>query len=115
MINAKSLAEYYSTLSVDQLAELRRVKNTALEVEPTAEEVLSYGIPTLDYKGKHLIHFAAFKNHFSIFPGPSAVMSLEKELSKFKTSKGTIKYTSDDPISTELIKKLTRARLAEIS
>lgn len=109
-----SPAAYYATLSIEQLAELQRVKGVVLEVEPKAEEVLSYGIPTLDYNGKHLIHYAAFKDHYSIFPGPPAVESLQKELSKFETSKGTIKYTKENYLPDGLITELVRLRLAEI-
>ena len=40
----------------DVLEELRRVIR---ESAPKAEETISYGIPTFDLNGRHLVHFAA--------------------------------------------------------
>lgn len=111
----KTLKGYYSNLSKDQSAELERIKKVAMSLVPDAEEVLSYGIPTLDYKKKHLVHYAAFADHYSIFPGSEVVNKFKEELSQLDTSKGTIRYANPTNMPEKLILKLIEARIAQIS
>ena len=73
----------------DVLEELRRVIK---ESAPEAEETISYGIPTFDLKGRHLVHFAAYKNHVGFYPTSSGIKAFKRELSHFKTSKGTVQF-----------------------
>lgn len=80
---------------------------------PEATEAIGYGMPTFRYKGA-LVGFAAFSNHCSFFPMSLAVMEAFKdELKGFRTSKGTIQFPMDKPLSTALVKKLVKARIAE--
>ena len=75
-------------------------------------EIISYGIPAFKYEGP-LIWFAAFSNHCSLFPGASVIKALKNELEGYKTSKGTIQFPVDKPVSAALVKKMVKARLAE--
>ena len=96
----------------DRLNEIRkRIKKTA----PRAEETISYGMPAFKLNGKALVYFAAFKNHIGFFPTPSGINKFERELRKYKTSKGTLRFAYDKPIPLELIEKITRFRAKEIS
>ena len=82
-------------------------------VPPEATEGISYGIPVFRYKGA-LVWFAAFSKHCSFFPGSLAVIAAFKnELKDCQTSKGTIRFPVDKPLSTTLVKKLVKARIAE--
>ena len=64
-------------------------------------------MPTF-YQDGNLLHFAAFKNHMSLFPGTDAVSRFKKELAKFVTSKGTIQIPYDEPIPTALVTKIVK-------
>ncbi|HZQ69465.1 MAG TPA: DUF1801 domain-containing protein [Terriglobales bacterium] len=79
-----------------------------------ATECISYRIPTFDYQG-HLVAFAAFKNHCSLFPMSYAVIrACKDELKRYTQSgKGTIQFPVDKPLSPALIRKIVKARVAE--
>ena len=82
-------------------------------VPPETTEAISYGIPTFKYKGS-LVAFAAFSNHCSLFPMSGAVIeAFKSELKDFQTSKGTIRFPVDKPLSAALVKKLVKARIAQ--
>jgi uncharacterized protein YdhG (YjbR/CyaY superfamily) len=95
----------------DVLEELRRViKESALG----AEETMSYGVPTFDLDGRHLVHFGAYKNHVSFFPGGSSgIEAFKRELSSFKTSKGTVQFPLGKPIPFDLVRRIVKFRVKE--
>src|SRR5260370_13127929 len=81
-------------------------------VPPEATEAISYGMPTFKYKGS-LVWFAAFSNHCSFFPTASVIEAFKNELKGFSTSKWTIHFPVDKPLSAALVKKLVKARIAQ--
>jgi uncharacterized protein YdhG (YjbR/CyaY superfamily) len=80
---------------------------------PQAAETISYRMPAFKHKGV-LVWFAAFSNHCSLFPTPSVIEAFKDELKGFSTSKGTIHFPVDKPVPTALIKRLVKARVAQI-
>jgi len=82
-------------------------------VPPEATETISYRIPAFKHE-KVLVWFAAFSNHCSLFPTASVVQAFKNELKGFSTSRGTIQFPSDRPLPTALVKKLVKARVAQI-
>jgi len=80
---------------------------------PAATETISYRIPAFKYK-RVLVWFAAFSNHCSLFPTAAVIEAFKNELKGFSTSKGTIHFPADKPLPTALIKKLVKARVAQI-
>ena len=94
----------------DVLEELRRVIR---ESAPEAEETISYGIPTFDLNGKHLVHFAAYKNHIGFYPTSSGITRFKKELSRYELSRGTVRFPINEPIPFDLIRKIVKYRVKE--
>jgi uncharacterized protein YdhG (YjbR/CyaY superfamily) len=82
-------------------------------VRPGATETISYGIPAFKNK-KILVWYAAFSDHCSLFPTAAIIDAFEKELKGFSTSKGTIHFPINKPMPTALIKKLVKARVAQL-
>jgi uncharacterized protein YdhG (YjbR/CyaY superfamily) len=93
------------------LNEMRAVIRSA--VPPEAIEAISYKIPAFKH-GRVLVWFAAFSNHCSLFPSASVIEAFKNELKGFSTSKGTIHFPTDKPLPTALIKKLVKARVAQV-
>jgi len=82
-------------------------------VPPETTETISYGIPAFKYKGV-LVWFAAFSDHCSLFPTASVIEAFKNELKGFTTSKGTIQFPTHKPLPAALVKKLVKARVAQI-
>ena len=92
---------------------LQHLRAIIREEAPDATEVIAYGIPTFKLSG-NLVHYAAFKNHMSFFPGSTAHNeALKDELAGYKLAKGTIQFTPDKQLPDDLIRKIVRLRIAE--
>jgi uncharacterized protein YdhG (YjbR/CyaY superfamily) len=94
---------------------LEKMRAVVRSVVPEATETITYQMPTFKYKGRSLVAFAAFKNHCSLFPMSGAVIEKFKDdLEGFHTSKGTLQFPVDKPLPASLVKKIIKARIAEI-
>ena len=91
---------------------LTSIRTTIRKTVPQAQEAIKYGIPTF-VLGGNLIHFAAFKQHIGIYPGPVGVSAFGDELSKYQTSKGAIQLPLDEPMPLDLIKRLVQFRVQQ--
>jgi uncharacterized protein YdhG (YjbR/CyaY superfamily) len=49
-----------------------------------------------------------------LFPTAAVIEAFKNELKGFSTSKGTIQFPTDKPLPTALVKKLVKARVAQI-
>ena len=91
---------------------LRRIRQTVRKAAPLAEETISYRIPTYRLN-ENLVHFAGFSNHISFFPTSSGIRAFKKELSKYKTSAGTVQFPLDKPMPLALITRIVKFRVKE--
>ena len=114
LTTAKSVDEYLARVPQPARGTLNKVRAAIRSVVPEeATEAISYGIPTFKYKGS-LVAFGAFTKHCSLFPMSKAVVKkFHKELKNFPTSKGTIQFPQDKPLSATLLKKIVKARVKE--
>jgi len=110
----KTVDAYLAGVPEPSQGALRQLRAAIRSVAPkAATETISYGIPAIRYK-EILVWYAAFTKHCSLFPTASVIAKFKTELKSFSTSKGTIKFPLDKPLPIALIKKLVKARLAEI-
>lgn len=89
---------------------LRKVRRTIETAAPDAQEAISYGIPTFVRNGKKLVWFAAFKSHIGFYPGAAAIGAFKKELSAYKTAKGSVRFPFDEPLPLDLIGRIVKFR-----
>ncbi len=109
----KDVDDYLAGVPEPARSTLNKVRAAIRSALPAAAtEGISYRMPAFKYKGP-LVWFAAFSNHCSLFPGSSVIKALKNELKDFPTSKGTIRFPVDKPLSAALLKKIMKARLAE--
>jgi uncharacterized protein YdhG (YjbR/CyaY superfamily) len=109
----RTIDDYLDELSDEKRAALEKIRRTIRAMLPEAEECISYGVPGFRLRGRWLLSFGAAAKHCSIYPGAYAVRALKKELKGYDTSKGTVRFRLDRPLSVTLVRRLVRARLAE--
>jgi uncharacterized protein YdhG (YjbR/CyaY superfamily) len=110
----RNVDEYFAGVPEPARSTLNKLRAAIrASVPPEATETISYRIPAFKHKGV-LVWYAAFSNHCSLFPTTSVVEAFKNELKGFSTSKGTIHFPMDKPLPIPLIKKLVKARVAQI-
>jgi len=108
----KTIDEYLARVSADKRAALQELRKDIRAAAPKAEECISYGIAAFRLNGKLLVAFGAAARHCAFYLG-STVQGYKKELKKYDTSKGTIRFQEDNPLPAALVRKLVKARIAE--
>jgi uncharacterized protein YdhG (YjbR/CyaY superfamily) len=110
----QTIDEYLATATPNQRRTLAKLRKTIHAVAPKVEECISYGIPAFRLNGRSLVFFGAWANHCSFYPGSSTTLkNFRDDLKSFQVSKGTIRFSPDNPLPTALVKKLVKARIAE--
>jgi uncharacterized protein YdhG (YjbR/CyaY superfamily) len=110
----KTIDEYLAGVNADQRAALEKLRKTIHAVAPKAEECISYGLAAFRLNGRPLVAFGASTNHCAFYPmNSTTVESFQEQLKSFETSKGTIRFSTDKPLPTALVKQLVKARMAE--
>jgi uncharacterized protein YdhG (YjbR/CyaY superfamily) len=107
-----NIDEYIAGFPKEIQGMLQKIRATVHEAAPDAKETISYQMPAFALEGV-LVYFAAFKDHVGFFPTASGVVNFQKELSAYKTSKGTIQFPLDKPVPVELIRKIVLFRVKE--
>jgi len=110
----KTIDEYLAGVPEPARSTLRKIRAAIRSAAPReATETISYGIPAFKYKGV-LVWFAAFAKHCSLFPTAAVIEEFKKELKGFAVSKGTIQFPTDKALATALVKKIVKARVAQM-
>ncbi len=104
----------YIRLFPDEVQEiLEQIRRTIRNAVPTADEVISYQMPTIRLDGQRLVHFAAWKHHIGLYPLPAADDALAKEIAPYNTGKGTARFPLDKAIPYDLIARLAAQLVAQ--
>lgn len=112
---ASDVDRYLDALADPDRTALQQLRRMILAVAPDAEEGLSYGSPSFKVNGKAVAGFAAFKDHLSYLPHSGAVLGeLGDAVEGYRTTKGSLHFTADQPLTEELVRLLVAARLREL-
>ena len=114
MATPTSVEDYLAAFPEERRAALEELRQTIKAAAPEATEAIAYQMPAFRAHGQFLVSYAAFKNHYSLFPASGAVVeALGEELTPYLAGKGTIRFPADNPIPTALVTKIVKVRLAE--
>jgi len=111
-IKPKNIDEYIMGFPVEVQKTLEQVRKTIKKAAPDAEETISYAMPAFKFYGM-LVYFAAFKNHIGFYALPSGNEAFQKELSGYKTGRGSIQFPLDKPLPLKLITQIVKFRVYE--
>ncbi len=110
----KSVAEYIATQPQAVRSILRRVRSTIQKAVPGAREMISYQIPAYKLEGGPVLYFAAWKEHYSLYPASGRlVAAFEDELAPYKVDKSTIRFPLAGPVPVRLIARIAKFRAKE--
>ena len=106
---------HLKSFAPEQRKSLQVIREQIAAEIPEAKEVIKYGIPTFVIDGVPILGFSGYKNHNSLFPYSGSVTSrLEKELATYEQTKGSIHFPIDKPIPKTLLKKIIKAKMAQL-
>ena len=108
-----TIDEYIAGFPEETQNLLQQVRTIVKKAAPRATETISYGIPTFNLNDTYLVYFAAWKNHLSVYPAPVAHDDFRKELSNYKTAKGTVQFPYDKPLPLDLITRIVKFRVRD--
>src|SRR5207253_8984189 len=92
MFKPQSIDAYISDFPAETQKVLKQVRSSVKKAAPKAEETISYGMPAFTLHGSYLVYFAGYKNHIGFYPAPIGIELFKKELSKYKSGKGSVQF-----------------------
>jgi len=106
---------YIKGFPVEVQERLTAIRNIILELAPQATERICMRMPTYDFNGKWLVHFAGFEKHIGFYPQPEGITAFKEKLTNYKTSKGTVQFPLGKPLPLDLIREIVRFRVDDQS
>ncbi len=104
--------EYFAGLPPETREPLEALRRELAGMVPGATEVMSYGMPTLRYRDRVLVHYGAWKHHLALYG--LDVAGHAELLAPYDTDKGTIRFSPGAPLPADLLATLIAARTAAI-
>ncbi len=111
-IQASNVDAYIASFPESTQKGLEQIRTLIKKAAPKAEELISYQMPAYKYHGV-LVYFAGYKNHIGFYAAPTGHATFKKELSVYKTGKGSVQFPHDKPLPTALITKIVKFRVKE--
>jgi uncharacterized protein YdhG (YjbR/CyaY superfamily) len=107
--------DYLAGLSDERRAGMENLRKAINAGAPGATETIAYGMPALrSHGGQFLVSYAAYKNHYSLFPASEAVTEgLGAALTPHLFGSGTIRFSAEEPIPEALVTKIVKIRFGE--
>ena len=111
-VQATNIDEYIASFPKNIRKMLKEMRSTIKKAAPGSQETIKYAMPCFVLNG-NLVYFAAYKNHIGFYSAPTGNDAFKKDLSVYKTGKGSIQFPLDKPLPLSLIAKMVKLRVEE--
>jgi uncharacterized protein YdhG (YjbR/CyaY superfamily) len=116
VVKPASVEAYLAGLPEEPRAALEGLRRAIRAAVPEATEGIAWQMPAFKAHGRWLVGYAAFRDHCSLFPMSAKVVAdFAAELAGYSTTKGSIHFTGAKPLPAALVKRIVRARVAEVT
>jgi len=115
MTDERAMDDFLDTRDPEVRAAFARIVEAAQASVPQAVQGLTYAMPALLYRNKGLVAFNEGKSFLSVYPCSGWVVEqVADQLPNHSLSKGTIRFTVDNPIPDDVLTSIIRLRRKEI-
>ena len=112
----KSVDEYIASQPEALRPKLEQVRGAIRRAVPEAVEGIGYRMPGYKLRGKPMLYFAGFKEHYSLFAASGTFFAaLEDELRGYEVRKGTVRFPLTERVPVKLIVRIAKLRAAGIA
>lgn len=112
MIKPTDTDSYIANFPEELQQRMQQIRITIKENAPGAKEVISYAMPGYKLKGM-LVWFAGYANHIGFYPTGSGIAAFKDRLSNYKSSKGAVQFSNNEPLPLELVAEIVRFKVDE--
>jgi uncharacterized protein YdhG (YjbR/CyaY superfamily) len=109
----QTVDEYIASFPKETQEALEEVRALIKSIAPDAIENISYQIAAFRVNGKNFVSIAGWKEHISMYPIPAGSEAFNKQIAKYMSGRGTLKFPLDEPLPLKLIEKAIKYKLAD--
>jgi len=114
MSGKSDVDEYIAALPEKQRLVVQQLREIVTGAAPDADEAISYKMPALKINDRFFMSYDAYKSHFSLFPWTDGMAeTLGDEIRPYLSGKGTLRFSADQPLPTDLIRRIVEIRRQE--
>lgn len=112
---ANEVSEYIAGLPEPERSRIAEIYEGARALVPEAVEGLSYGMPSLLYRGKGLLSVMSTQKHIGVYPhGNLGDLTDDVAAAGLGVTKGSIHLRTGERLPDELLERFVRRRVAQI-
>ena len=112
----ESVDEYIAGQPESIRPKLEEVRAAIRKAVPEAVECIGYRMPGYKLRGKPMLYFAGFREHYSLFAASGTFFAaLQEELRGYEVGKGTVQFPLTRPVPVKLISRIAKLRAAGIA
>jgi uncharacterized protein YdhG (YjbR/CyaY superfamily) len=111
-----TIDEYLASLTGEPRAALAKLRKTIRSIIPKAEECISYNMPAFRLNRTVVAGFLATTKGCSYYPFSGRTLTtLTRDVGEYEQTKGSLHFDPKKGLPVSLVRKLIKARIAEIS